>query len=212
MVSEQSESPPPQPVTDAPGPQPDESANPAHTHGGNGKIARLPKKLRDQVGIMLLDGVPYAKIIEALGEHGEGILEPNLKNWKAYGFKAWLIEYERKEALRSTHEAALTILDQKAGPPVQDAGRTVAAAQLYELLQCFDPKSFATSVATKPELYLRLISSLARLSEGDAVCSPRRALHSLIEAKMHPSQESATEKLILSKEALQDIARQIKLL
>src|SRR5437660_1304840 len=33
-------------------------------HRGNGKIARLPKILRDQVNHMLDDGVPYKAIIE----------------------------------------------------------------------------------------------------------------------------------------------------
>jgi hypothetical protein len=37
---------------------------PSHTHTRTGKIARLPKTVRDQINQMMLDGVPFAKIIE----------------------------------------------------------------------------------------------------------------------------------------------------
>ena len=33
----------------------------------NGKVARLPKVVRDRVNVMIQDGVPYLGIIEKLG-------------------------------------------------------------------------------------------------------------------------------------------------
>jgi len=205
-----SQTPPPDPPTGTP-PTPPNPDGPSHHHRGTGKVARLPKKIRDEVNLMILDGVPFAEIIRAIGPHGEGITEANIGNWKAGSYRQWLNDHERNEALRSTHEAALDLLDQKAGANVQDAGRAVAGAQLYELLISFNPTDFAAALADKPELYLRIINSLSRLSEGEATCSHRRALQSLIETKLQPAQPT-DGKLVLSEAALKDIARQIKLL
>jgi hypothetical protein len=59
-------------------------------HRGNGKIARLPKVLRDQVCAMILDGVPYLQIIERLGVAGNGITPQHICRWRERGYKAWL--------------------------------------------------------------------------------------------------------------------------
>src|SRR5438034_64248 len=108
---------------------------PSYTHRGNGMVARLPRAVRDQVNHMLLDGVPYSDIPERLGEAGNDLTEEHIRRWKAHGHQRWLLELDRKEALQAAREHAHDLLSQKAGVPVQDASRTIAAAQLYELLQ-----------------------------------------------------------------------------
>jgi hypothetical protein len=105
----------------------------------------------------------------------------------------------------------LDLLDQKAGVTVQDAGRTVAAAQLYELLLSFDPTSFAAALAEKPELYLRLVTALSRLCEGEAVCSRERTQQSLIAAKLSPA-KAVPESKLLSPDQLKNLTQQIKLI
>ena len=40
---------------------------------GNGKIARLPKPIRDQVNQMILDGLTYPEIIQCLAENGKDL-------------------------------------------------------------------------------------------------------------------------------------------
>ncbi|HWH69672.1 MAG TPA: hypothetical protein VNT26_09825, partial [Candidatus Sulfotelmatobacter sp.] len=180
---------------------------------GNGKVARLPKTLRDQVSQMILDGLPYTQIIQALGEAGKALNEDNIGNWKNGGYRDWLLDLQRAQALRATREAALDLLTQQAGVPVQDAGRTIAAAQLYELLLSFDPSSFAAALADKPELYLRLVNALSRLSEGEANCSHRRTQDSLLAAKLNPAPSANNSgSAALSPETLKEIARQLKLL
>src|SRR6266568_434623 len=47
-----------------------------------GFVARLPKKLRDQVCQLILDGIPYKKIIESLGEAGSHISPGCITEWK----------------------------------------------------------------------------------------------------------------------------------
>jgi len=188
-----------------------EDDKPAWTHRGNGKIARLPKAVRDQINQMLLDGVPYAKIAESIGEPGKDLNDDNLGNWKKKGFQDWLMDMQRAEDLGATREAALSLVEQKAGATVQDAGRTIASAQLYELLLSFDPRGFADAVREKPELYFRLVNALSRLSEGEAVCSRRRAQGSLIEDQFNAAQ-NGDGAVVIPADKLNQLIRLIKLL
>jgi hypothetical protein len=182
-----------------------------HKHRGTGLVARLAKAIRDQINYMILDGVPYAEIRARIGQPMEGITDRHIANWKKYGHQDWLVELQRREALQSMHEDAMDILQQKSGATIQDAGRTIAGAQLYDLLTSFDREAFAGALVKKPELYLRIIGTLARLSEGEAACSHLRALESALMAKEKTGQGDA-EKKIISAEALKEILHQTKIL
>jgi len=196
-------------ATDQPADHAEAEAAPSESqHTRTGKVARLPKEIRDQVNQMLLDGVPFRKIIENLGEHGKEITEKNITNWKQGGHQDWLLDLERKDALAITRDAALDLVKEKAGITVQDASRTVASAQLYQLLLAFDPTAFATALADKPELYIRLISAIARLSEGEAICSHQRAKESHLKTKT----EAAKSGGVVTQDTLKEIARLITLI
>ena len=176
------------------------------SHRRTGMVARLPKEIRDQISEMLLDGLPYLQIIERIGEPGKCLVVDHIRSWKDGGYEDWLVELERKEALCATREAALDLVKEKAGATVQDAGRAIAAAQLYELLLSFDPRAFAEALAKKPELYFRLINSLARLSEGESIC--QRHARDSKSAPPEPGQSAN----VIAAETLKEIARHIKLL
>lgn len=192
-------------------PASDETSEPSYSSRRNGAVARLPKAVRDQINVMLLDGFTYAQIIEKIGEPGKNLAEDHIRSWKKGGYEDWLLDLERKEALRATREAALDLVNEKAGTTVQNAGRAIAAAQLYELLLSFDPRTFANALANKPELYFRLINCLSRLSEGEAICGQRRAQEALIDSKLNPVKPANGSNVVAS-ETLKDIARLIKLL
>src|SRR5687768_15763662 len=51
----------------------------------HGKIARLPKDLREMVNRLLHNNVPYARIVSALANHDVAVTERNVSNWKIYG-------------------------------------------------------------------------------------------------------------------------------
>jgi hypothetical protein len=176
-----------------------------------GKVARLSKEARDRVNVMILDGVPYREIIERLGPEGAGLNEQNLTNWKQGGYQDWLADQERNQALVLRRDSALSLLEKKAGATVQDAGRTIAAAQLYELLLCFDPGELAQAVRRKPELYFRLVAALARLSEGEAVCGTHRNKQSALDPKARTNTAGQPSNVI-TQEALRDILQQLKVI
>lgn len=210
--SDQQPSPgPEQKPLPAPEGQP-EPTKPAYTHRGNGHVARLPNEVRDQIGHMLLDGMPYKKIIESIGEHGKGLVEDHIRKWKDNTFERWRAELPCRYALADTRETAADLLAEKAGVTVQEAGRTIAGAQMYELIKSFEPTAFATALAQKPELYLRLVGALARLSQGEAACSHRRAQEAMITAKLKALVSDDTAASAIKPETLKEIARLIKLL
>jgi len=109
-------------------PQPDPN------HRRTGRIARLPKATRDQLNRMILDGVPYAEIIQKLGEEGKDLLEKNLTTWRAGAFQDWLRQQQRIELIQSKQEMAMDFFGQNAGTSLYEASRQIATAQLSELI------------------------------------------------------------------------------
>src|SRR5881394_1200659 len=92
--------------------QPEGPVHPAFGTGkrGNGYVARLPKNFRDQLNNMILDGVPYAEIIQRLGEPAKHLNPGHLKEWKKYGYQDWLLEREWLDRLSSKAEFSTDIL------------------------------------------------------------------------------------------------------
>jgi hypothetical protein len=183
---------------------------PPRKHRRTGTVAQLPFAIREQINQLLLDGLTYAGIVEKISENAKGLKEEHVRRWYEGGHQDWLLQQERADALGATREAALKLVDQKAGATIQDAGRTIAAAQLYELLLSFDPRSFAQALAEKPELYFRLINSLSRLTEGEAAWSRRRAQSSL-EPPLNPD-TSSDGPPVISEQKLNHILKLLKLL
>jgi hypothetical protein len=79
------ENPAPSPAA-APTPPPIPNLN-HQTRRRNGKIAHLPKTVRDQLNTMLADGLTYPEIIQALGDQAADLNKDNLSNWHAGGYK-----------------------------------------------------------------------------------------------------------------------------
>jgi hypothetical protein len=77
-----------------------------------GKIARLPREIRDQLNQRLLDGQPGQRLLIWLNslpevQHilatdfdGSAINAPNLSAWKTGGYQDWLVRYETLEQAR----------------------------------------------------------------------------------------------------------------
>ena len=78
----------------------------------NGKIARLPKSIREELNRRIEDGWPGVKLVAWLNElpevrqilrenfNDESITEPNLSRWKEGGYRDWLRHRESQEQLR----------------------------------------------------------------------------------------------------------------
>src|SRR5436190_6902632 len=78
---------------------------------GNGFVARLPKAIREQLNQMMLDSVPYAEIIERLGDPASHLKPSHLSEWKKRGHQDWLLHQDWLAERRIRQESAGDILD-----------------------------------------------------------------------------------------------------
>ena len=132
-----------------------------------GKIARLPKELRDVVNLMLRDGAKYAQIIACLADHGHAdINEQNLTNWKDGGYNDWLGEVARLDDMRWKREFALEVVKQNEGSQLHAASLQLATSQLYEVISEFDTEGLKARLAENPAEFNDVVKSLAALSKG----------------------------------------------
>src|ERR1035437_904653 len=84
----------------------------------NGKIARLPRNIRDELNRRLDEGEPGGRILEWLNalpavqavltaEFGDGgVNAQNLSNWRKGGYQDWLKQQERRNLVRELTENA----------------------------------------------------------------------------------------------------------
>ena len=79
-------------------------------HRGNGKIARMPKTVRDQINNWILDGVPYPEIIQRLGDQGKVINPRNFSEFKKRGHQDWIRQREWFEHITAKSEFSKDIL------------------------------------------------------------------------------------------------------
>ena len=136
-------------------------------YGGKGKIARLPRALRDQVNTMLREGVSYPEIRRKFLEMGhsefEEISDKNFSNWKAAGHQHWLREQEWREEMQHTRAEAVEFIGDDDAKLEQVTLKT-ASMRMYQLFKQFDTLDFSLSVRKNPEAYTRLFSVLPRIT------------------------------------------------
>jgi hypothetical protein len=133
----------------------------------NGKVARLPKPVRDRVNSMLLEGATYLQIIENLGPEANGLNEDNVGSWKSGGYQDWLREQQCVQLVQAKHEFAFDLVCKKDGNKIHQATLQIAAANLCELLVDLDPNTMRDLLQTSPDKYTRLLNAIARLSDGE---------------------------------------------
>ena len=114
-----------------------------------GKIARLPSKIREELNQRLLDGESGRKILpwlnglprvkEILGEDFEGlsVTDQNLSDWRQGGFQDWV---KQRGRIDRTRELARYAAEQSKanGASIADGAAAIASGQLLELLEAVD--------------------------------------------------------------------------
>lgn len=114
-----------------------------------GKIARLPQKIREELNQRLLDGESGKKILpwlnslprvrEILGEDFEGLAvsDQNLSDWRNGGFADWV---KQRGRIDRTRELARYAAEQSKanGATIADGAAAIASGQLLELLEAVD--------------------------------------------------------------------------
>jgi hypothetical protein len=131
-------------------------------HRGNGKVARLPKVLRDQVNRMLDDGFSYKAIIEKLEQSTDPplpykLLEINISRWKDNGYQRYLRHQEWRDQLRILRENGSDMSELTDGPKFQETLVQIALTEIFRVLQQGELKPDSLN-------YIRLFNALARLN------------------------------------------------
>lgn len=182
-----------------------------------GKIARLPKTLRDAVNLALQDGATANAIIKivtdakangAMNGDGSEIEIPNdqnITNWREGGFADWLKENQRLDDMRAKREFALRIVSENEGGKIHEAGLNLAASQIFELLQDFDVSSMKDKLAENPEEFSKIVSALARISKEALGFEKYRELVAEQKRKINDALNAAKGKGGITPETLQTI-------
>jgi len=123
----------------------------------NGKIAKLPRELRDLLNQMLADGATSALIIETFAERGISLNHQNICNWKHGGFLDWVLEQECLAEMKLQREYASDLLD---GGDETKFLRAVIQLAVSQILQALKKGRLNED----PLNYTRLLNSLARLA------------------------------------------------
>lgn len=134
----------------------------------NGKIARLPRAVRDELNRRLLDGemgtgllrwlndLPEVRAVLAAGFGGRSINGPNLTAWRQQGFREWLLEQEVREMV--------VALGQGAAPGVTE---TLVHAVVVRCVQAVSRLEAVDDGTERRALLCRMAGYLAQLRRAD---------------------------------------------
>jgi hypothetical protein len=133
---------------------------------GNGKIACLPKAIRDQVNHWLLDRVPHLDIIERLGEYGKGLRPNNVHQWKKHGHQNWLRQRDFLAEITSQSEFAADLVSAPDSLRLHEAALRIAGAQMLDYFMRLGVGSETAGPPSQSQTdqLSRLCNALSRLS------------------------------------------------
>ena len=101
----------------------------------NGKVAHLPKTVRDKINLMIQDGVTYPATIQRLGEEGKGLNVMNLSRWKDTGYQDWLLEQAFIARTRARQETPGELVRDFDATEVNHAALQLATLHIFETLR-----------------------------------------------------------------------------
>lgn len=177
-----------------------------------GKIARLPKDLRDIINLMLRDGATNDEIRDRLSFHKEELNDQNILNWKEGGYQDWLKDQERLDDMRARREFAMDVVKNNEGSAVHEAGLQIAASQIYELLSDFDVETLKEKLEGDPENYSRVVNAMAKLSDSGLKYERYHAEVQAAKQRIEAELGRARNKGGLQPETLERIEAELKLL
>ena len=111
---------------------------------------------------MIQDGVPYAVIIERIGEHGKGLCPSNFTHWKDGGYKDWLLEQTWLADTRVKQESASDVAGDFDATQVNHAALQLGALHIFDALRKLGPGTLDEKLGGDSAAFARLIHALAR--------------------------------------------------
>jgi len=133
----------------------------------NGKVARLPLALRDQINHLLDDGVPYKAIIERLGDAGKHLNEDSISNWRLGGYQDYLKAQLINDRARIQTEAAADVArvtGELSPAKLQQACQEIALLQYMRTLMDHGDQLAKDSFKKNPAKMITLINACCNMA------------------------------------------------
>jgi hypothetical protein len=166
-----------------------------------GKIARLPRHLRDQLNRRLDDGEKGPCLLEWLNAQddvrrvleesfaGRPINEQNLSDWRQGGFLDWKQQEESRDWVRAVTEQADELSDESSAMTLTDCFSSIAAVALGKIIRQLSLDA-PTDEARRSE-FLRVLRELGRMRRDDLQSARLRTSLELMDT---PQQNSRTRR------------------
>jgi hypothetical protein len=171
---------------------------------GNGFVARLPRAIRDHLNEMMLDGVPYAEIIERLGEPASHLKPDHLYQWKKRGHQDWLLHQDWLAERRIRQESAGDILDDCDANKVNQGALQLGTLYIYDALRDLRAGGLESKLGGDSAAFARLLNALSRASRETLqlqkyrdVCDRARAALNELKDPKRKLNESETRAIVL---------------
>jgi hypothetical protein len=175
MENDSSDTPVPSDTPEAPQPTGPEAASDERLKTRKGKVARLPKVLRDKLNNSLLNGATHNQAIAALGDEGKGLTEDHVYSWKKYGgYDEWLKERQFLDEWRAKWEFADDLVAQNHGLNIHQSIAQLLANQIHEAITEEGIEALKKSLKGDPRNAIQLIQAFAQLTRAEIDCERRR--------------------------------------
>lgn len=170
-----------------------------------GNIARLPKAVRDQINLMLEDGLTYPAILKSIGDHGVGIHPSCLTRWKNGGHQDWLLEQAFIARTRARQESSEDLVRDFDATQVNHAAMQLGTLHIFEAFRDLGPGTLNQKLGGDSAAFARLLNALARTSREtlllqkyrEACAKARAALQALRDPKRKKLNEEENRSLVL---------------
>jgi hypothetical protein len=171
----------------------------------NGKIARLPRDVREELNQRLerseqspqllawLNALPEVKEVVQEDFAGVPISKQNLSEWRQGGFQEWLLRRDLCEEARDLHDMADEMVDEDSLGALADNAATVLAVRFGSLLTKWDGEVDAKFEA-KTRVLNRLCRSVVQLQRGMHQANRERLEEERLQEEREKAEEEALKK------------------
>ena len=149
-----------------------------------GKIARLPKAIREDLNFRLQDGEPGVQIVQWLNDDpgvarilrlhfdGRPVNEQNLSEWKQGGYQDWLRHQEACELVEDLADQAEDLRDMGGCMPLSDRFATLLSVELVRAGQALLQET--TDPRERWQRLREILRELAQLRRHDHQAARQR--------------------------------------
>jgi hypothetical protein len=153
---------------------------------------------------MMLDGVPYAEIIERLGEPARHLKPDHLYQWKKRGHQDWLLHQDWLADRRIRQESAGDILDDCDTNKVNQGALQLGTLYIYDALRDLRAGGLESKLGGDSAAFARLLNALSRASRETLqlqkyrdVCDRARAALQELKDPKRKLNQSETRAIVL---------------